>query len=1832
MSHLTHPRWTIALCAVAILGLAGTLGAYLGLTGSLPAYAQRGPIMAVEPGGGSRDVWPGTSIAITFDRAVDQASVEAALSVEPAAPGTFVWRENRVELRPREPLAPQTSYKVTLGTGARDAGGRQLLTTPFTWSFTGSAWNQSLSFGWGLPVQLIAPGGKFGAGLNPPYPRITLDFALYALDVPGFARRYAALDPNAGWGEQKKIDVAGLAEVKRWSAHIDNSEGTTGIRLPKDVPPGLYVLDARHARSGDAQALVIYNDHTLVAKQGRKAGLTLWAAGLLDGQPAGGAQVKLVDAKGQPVADQSSDGDGIARFGSAAGAAFAVATVDGHPTLVGLDANWRTSDGYWRWWGGGWSVEAPEFAGHVHTDRPIYRPGHVVHYKASLRRFTGEGLAVVDAAMPVTVTLRDARGNLIAQSQPRADAFGSVAGEVKLGDEVALGDWHFEVQVGRQVFYDYIKVEDYVKPDYEVTIGTDRPFYIRGESALVAVRADYYFGQPAVGADLTLRVYRGYYWRGSGLTPIETLTGVLGADGGWTGTVKLPGNESYTEPFSFEAEVTDASRRPVVSETSVPVHPAAFTLELTSDRYGVEVGQPVIYTARTMGHDGQPAGGRKVDIELRQWQREGYDVVKKAQVTTGADGTAPVRFDGLREGWYNVVATAADAAGRQVQTTTYAWLYSEAYPWYWWGGLELETDKPSYAPGDTVRLLVKSPVTTTALVTIERDDVHEELVVPVKGGTTVEVPVKPEYAPNVWVKVQLWKPSDNPYDWHEGQLLTATKLVSVPATDKRLSVEVLPDAATHAPGEEATFTLRVRDAAGRPVDAQVSLALVDKAVLALAPDRSGPIYDAFWGEWQNAVRTWSSAEIGQTYRGGLEDAAGPGGGRPPSPGRATAPGQDKSNEAVPPAPRREFRDTAYWNATITTGPDGEAQVSLTLPDNLTTWQALARAITKASEVGQGSAELVVTQPIIADPALPRFAVQGDQFTLDVLGRNYAGGTLDGTCVLETPGLVQLDPGDRSLSLPFNETRSARWSVVASQVGVGTVKAQLTTPKGADAIELPLEVQPFTVPDRFVISGATTATTDEKFDVPFNAVPDSSTVEIRLAPGMALGVLDGIEDLVGYPYGCVEQTMSKVLPNAVVARLIQAVHLDAPEITAKLPEYMDVGLQKLYGFQNTDGSWGWWGGAEATGNIYTTAYVLYGLAMVKEAGFTVEPNVQQRGLDWLAAAVQNEKDPRLQAYAGYVLAVNDREDVALAQALFDQRGKLDAFGLAALAVTLSTLGEIHKADQALDDLVARAKTTPTSAWWPLSDVPDWTKWDDYHWRSMASSEKNTAMALEALATLRPRDPLAPKAAAWLLEHRWGKAWPSTQATAFAILALTDHIVASGELTSDYAWTVRLDGVQVAQGRVDRGNVTGRIPPVVLTGPSLAPGPHVISFEKQGAGTLYYTVLGQMALYYPSFAATEAEGVGIQIKREYTPISGRSDAGGWHVGDVVNVRLTVDVGEDLHYALVEDRLPAGLEGLNESLGTESTKVPSDPEPGVPGRMPPWRWWGYERKEVHDDHVTFFASYLPAGTHVFEYAARAITPGTFAARPAEAYAMYRPEVWGRSASDQVAIDAERVAQRPVLAGDFDRDCRLTSFDASLVAADWAGGKGRDVTGDGTVSVADIATAAGRAGKQCGDDVPPRPGSAGGATLGLRAPGAVRLGETFEIELVLDAAGKVGAYEATLKLPAGMFEVVGLANGARVPGAYVLGPDVDTAGGATTVRVGGWASRGAEGSGGQVLARLKLRATAVGDAPIDVTGAEVVTDQGGAYTVTATGTRLAPALWEPVAKVWLPVAQQQR
>jgi uncharacterized protein YfaS (alpha-2-macroglobulin family) len=146
-------------------------------------------------------------------------------------------------------------------------------------------------------------------------------------------------------------------------------------------------------------------------------------------------------------------------------------------------------------------------------------------------------------------------------------------------------------------------------------------------------------------------------------------------------------------------------------------------------------------------------------------------------------------------------------------------------------------------------------------------------------------------------------------------------------------------------------------------------------------------------------------------------------------------------------------------------------------------------------------------------------------------------------------------------------------------------------------------------------------------------------------------------------------------------------------------------------------------------------------------------------------------------------------------------------------------------------------------------------------------------------------------------------------------------------------------------------------------------------------------------------------GINLSREYFTLDdSKHPITETKRGDLVRVRLTVVVPAAVHYVVIDDPLPAGLEAIDASLNT-SVEVPMSytrqdyDEYG-------WGWWYFYHQEIRDEKVTLSTDYLPAGTYVYTYLARASTAGTFKVIPPTGSEFYFPDVAGRGAGSEFVV----------------------------------------------------------------------------------------------------------------------------------------------------------------------------------------------------------------------------------
>jgi uncharacterized protein YfaS (alpha-2-macroglobulin family) len=555
--------------------------------------------------------------------------------------------------------------------------------------------------------------------------------------------------------------------------------------------------------------------------------------------------------------------------------------------------------------------------------------------------------------------------------------------------------------------------------------------------------------------------------------------------------------------------------------------------------------------------------------------------------------------------------------------------------------------------------------------------------------------------------------------------------------------------------------------------------------------------------------------------------------------------------------------------------------------------------------------------------------------------------------------------------------------------------------------LTLPVYLYSTPELVATAGQVPAgeTRIETLALPERLDPTQGELSIQLDPSLAASMRGGLQYLEQYPYDCIEQTISRFLPNVITYRALEKLGISNAELEARLPQYVSVGLQRIYALQHYDGGWGWWLADDS--HPFISAYVLLGMNAAQGTGFAVSRDVMDRAARYLTGTLdaplgELRYQNNVRAFVLYALADYGQGDLGRSVALFEKRGSLDTYGKAFLLMALRILEPEQDArvNTLLSDLTNAAILSATGAHWEEETVDYWT---------MNTNTRSTAIVLESLVRSDPRNPVIPNAVRWLMTARKAGHWETTQETAWSVMALTDYMVASGELQAGYDFQVSLNGKELGQGTVTTQDLdrTRELSAAVVD--LLRDEMNHVVLQRlatqaqptagQDRGQLYYSMYLR---YYLPVEDVGALDRGIVVSRQYALLDAPNQpVDTAQVGDVLRVKLTLIAPNDLHYLVVEDPLPAGSEALDISLKTTRTTY-QEPELIEQSGMPSSRaaYWSYfAESELRDEKIVLFATYLGKGTYEYTYLIRASIPGRFLTMPTQAYEMYFPEVYGRS-----------------------------------------------------------------------------------------------------------------------------------------------------------------------------------------------------------------------------------------
>lgn len=733
---------------------------------------------------------------------------------------------------------------------------------------------------------------------------------------------------------------------------------------------------------------------------------------------------------------------------------------------------------------------------------------------------------------------------------------------------------------------------------------------------------------------------------------------------------------------------------------------------------------------------------------------------------------------------------------------------------------------------------------------------------------------------------------------------------------------------------------------------------------------------------------------------------------------------EQINKYVDAEIRSNFVDALIWKANLVTDNEGIAEVEFKVPDNLTTWRTTVKGITKNSEVGQKVDKFISRKDLLVRMETPRFLREGDEVVISTIVHNYLSSDKKTKVEFSADKLQLLASKINSdwygsnfsrkevyeIEIPANSELRIDWKCrVIYPTGEAKLNVKALTNEESDALKLKVPILPNGIKVvKPVVADFSENNFEEslEFEIPNNVDLQSAQFSFTVTPSLAGTILNALDDLAGYPYGCVEQTMSRFLPTVIVANTFNEISIPLKSKTIdELPKYVEAGLKRLYNFHHSDGGWGWW--TNDNTNPFMTAYVIYGLTLAKQAGYDIDNSIYESGLRNLRTQIERA-DPQIDettlAYMLYSLSLAMKESNYQKKIYYQTievllKKNLNPYSVALLTLALHNLEEKEKANQTAERLIKMANIENGFAYW---SGESW----QYRWQN--DNVQGTAFAVKAIINVKGESELISKAVRWLLKKKQGFSWRSTQETANVIFALTDYLKLTKELNPDYSIEIFLNDKEVYSTRFYKEDIYKESATIKINGSkenSMIKGTNRIRIKKNGTGKVYFS--GFNEFFTTNFKSLGNEN-GFKVRREYyilepKEIDGKiiytkeKFTGEIKSGKELFVKTFVETkSSDMEYFILEDMLPSGFEVVQEieryAIEGESN-YPIYDDWGYR----PWRWH-YADREYRDEKVAFFVTNC-SNSMEFSYVIKAQIPGEYKIMPAQGYLMYYPELNGFS-----------------------------------------------------------------------------------------------------------------------------------------------------------------------------------------------------------------------------------------
>ena len=1162
-----------------------------------------------------------------------------------------------------------------------------------------------------------------------------------------------------------------------------------------------------------------------------------------------------------------------------------------------------------------------------------------------------------------------------------------------------------------------------------------------------------------------------------GRTTLSNSTGVINGEGKLTVSQTSGGETLKGMAYSYRVEtnVTDSGGQMISTSASALVHPAKYYIglsKITNSKGFPKKGDTVKFNYICVKPDGSTPSQKdlyssktlKVELLRENWksvQQIGWNgqinTRYEREMITEVEKTMPLNVSGHfsevavtvpKGGEYLIRLSAKDNKGNDVVTESRFYVISS--DWYWWNRdsaeeITMTTDKDLYVVGEKAQILMQSPLEKGRyMMTIEREGIYEQKILDIKEQTSIiEVDVRDEYVPVMYVTLSSYSVRKgqpvhdfNTSDLDKPKSYFGLAAIHVDSSLEKFDVKITADKPSYRPAEKAKIKLHAQKDGKAVSNAEITLMAVDRGVIDLinyhVPDPVEFFYDEY--NFPDAVKgsdTRSYLMDPVTYE--IRNQFG---------------GDSVSSTKDELQTRKNFEPTALFIPNLVTDENGDVEVEFTLPDSLTAYRITAIGV-KENKFSINEDEMKVANPLSVRDVLPRKLRLDDcgEFgvtisNLDTIAHDVTvtANLYDG---IEKAGLSQNEDEVQKLSghavmksqitkmtsIAADRTTSLMFMAEAKKSGWITIEFIVKSDIVNERILKTLEIEKPYIYETVSTAGevrseekseSKIASAKELLVLPSDIDEGKGTLTIQLDPTHLGDLREAVDYCFHYPYYCMEQRASAMLPLVAFGEYVDAFGLKNEVKNVK--GVIKSELKKWAKVQKPDGGFPYWPDGYIE-NEYVSVRIGEIAAIAEEKKMLPSSSINVATLKSYIAdkARENNADSYYdlyrKAYAYYVLSrlgasVSDSEIQKLVDSKYADVESLAYCGLAFVAKK-----NIDKAKEVA--IKIRRQTKITTRGIDITPRSNRSLW----WSFYNDNAECLALLLQLYTQVDKTDTINGHLVYQLLsiEKSQKGYWKSTAVTSRVLVAMDEYIRSNDLTDTNFTAEVLLNGQKCLEGKF-KGTAAlseskifdfGQKPLSELKTNEEIP----LEFNKDGNGILYYTMAMKYAL---PLSQQTARDEGICIYSEITDVESGEVvfANKLEAGKIYRQSLHISTTKNRNYVALRVPVPAGCEIMNAAFVTTGFVAPKEQkkpdaeistydEDGLLYTDYKYYTYGLANQEIYDSEVQYFWDFMNRGSQTVDFLFRAVRKGTYTLPSASAECMYEEEIFGRTAGKVIKIE---------------------------------------------------------------------------------------------------------------------------------------------------------------------------------------------------------------------------------